>query len=206
MVYQNVFSFTNRVQVKATMMEPATVHQNLDACLLGQADKWYTEELSHIQQVSLRLDTNGVEEWCKALEQRFQDPPSKSLTMLETTRYTVDDARKNHEPASYVQSIVVNGRNAGITTTDYAQVLLAYKHLDSELRLTLTEPTLQTTVAQFIEQLNSRKHAWFEIYRRNRGYTAMHERECRDQAGGNRYQGKQGFNQYSNQSNQFNSN
>ena len=99
--------------------------------------------------------------------------------MLETTRYTVEDARKNREPASYVQSIVVNGRNAGIATTDYAQVLLAYEHLDSELRLTLTEPTPQTTVAKFIEQLNSKKHTWFEIYGRNRGHTVMHgcERE-----------------------------
>ena len=97
--------------------------------------------------------------------------------MLETTRYTVEDARKNREPASYVQSIVVNGRNAGIATTDYAQVLLAYEHLDSELRLTLTEPTPQTTVAKFIEQLNSKKHAWFEIYGRNRGHTVMHGRE-----------------------------
>ena len=78
--------------------------------------------------------------------------------MLKTTCYTVKDAWKNYEPASYVQSIVINGQNAGIAITDYAQVLLAYKHLDSELQLTLTEPTPQTTVAKFIEQLNSKKH------------------------------------------------
>ena len=121
--------------------------------------------------------------------------------MLETTCYTVDDARKNRKPASYVQSIVVNGRNAGIAPTDHAQVLLAYEHLDSKLRLTLTEPTPYTTVAQFIEQLNSRKHAWFNIYGRNRGYTVMHERD-RDQFGGNRQQGRQGFHQ----SNRFDTN
>ena len=49
-------------------------------------------------------------------------------------------------------------------------------------------------------------HSIHSIYHgRNRGYTAMHERERRDQAAGSRYQGKQGFSQYSFQSNRFNS-
>ncbi|KAA6411169.1 MAG: hypothetical protein FRX48_05481 [Lasallia pustulata] len=71
MVYQNVFSFTNRVRVKATTVEPSLLRQNLNSCLLGQADKWYTEELSHIQRLGIRANINGVEEWCQALEQRF---------------------------------------------------------------------------------------------------------------------------------------
>ena len=49
MIYRNVFSFTNRVRVKTTTVEPGLVCQNLNSCLLGQVDKWYTEELSHIQ-------------------------------------------------------------------------------------------------------------------------------------------------------------
>ena len=87
--------------------------------------------------------------------------------MFEMTHYTMKNAQKNCEFASYIQFIVVNEQNAEIVITDHIQILLAYEHLNSELWLTLTELTPQTTVAQFIEQLNSKKHAWFEIYEWN---------------------------------------
>ena len=38
-VYHNVFSFTNRLGVKATTMDATTLRQNLDSCLLGAADE-----------------------------------------------------------------------------------------------------------------------------------------------------------------------
>ena len=62
MIYWNVFSFTNWVWVKAITVESSLICQNLDFCLLSQADKWYTEELLHIQQLSLHLDINEAEE------------------------------------------------------------------------------------------------------------------------------------------------
>lgn len=54
-------------------MDPALLRQHLDTCLLGAADTWYTNELSHISRVGLRNDPNGVKEWCDALEERFRD-------------------------------------------------------------------------------------------------------------------------------------
>ncbi len=41
-IYHNVFSFTNRLRVKASTMDIATLRQNVDACLLRTADDWYT--------------------------------------------------------------------------------------------------------------------------------------------------------------------
>ena len=194
-IYRNVFSFTNRLRVKASTMDTAILRQNIDSCLLGKANTWYSEELAHLSRVGLRNDINGVEEWCKALEARFRDPPGKSLALLEKIRYTTDDARRQREPAAYVQAIVVNGKNAGLTMSDHSQVLLAYEHLDSELRITITEPTQQTTVAQFIEQLNSRKHVWFDLYSRRNPVT-----ERIGQYDRNRQQGKPQFNSSSFQS------
>ena len=37
-IYHNVFSFTNRLRVKADTMDVALLRQNLDACLLGSAE------------------------------------------------------------------------------------------------------------------------------------------------------------------------
>ena len=80
------------------------------------------------------------------------------------THYIIKNAQKNCESVSYIQFIVVNEQNTEIVITDHTQILLIYEHLNSELQLTFTELTSQTTVAQFIKQLNSKKHTWFNIY------------------------------------------
>lgn len=156
-VYHNVFGFTNRLRVKATTMDAATLRQNIESCLLGAADDWYTNQLTHISRVGLRNDPDGVKEWCDALEARFRDSPGKSLTLLESVRYTVRDARNKKDPADYVSSIVLNSKNAGIATTDAAQVLLAYEHIDGELRRDLPRPTEASTVSSLLEELRHQK-------------------------------------------------
>ncbi len=167
-IYHNVFSFTNRLRVKATTMDPATLRQNIESCLLGAADDWYTNQLTHISRVGLRSDPDGVKEWCDALEARFRDSPGKSLTLLESVRYTVKDARNKRDPADYVSSIVLNSKNAGIATTEAAQVLLAYEHIDGELRRDLPRPTEASTVSSLLEELRHQKDIWFDIY--GKGY------------------------------------
>lgn len=111
-VYRNVFSFTNRVRVKATTMDPALIRNNLDTCLLGRAKTWYTEELSHIQRVGLRMDPSGVEEWCRHLKARFRESPGRFLVALESTRYTIQDVQRRRDPADFVQQIVLHGKNS----------------------------------------------------------------------------------------------
>lgn len=163
-VYHNVFSFTNRLRVKATTMDPIMLRQNVESCLLGAADDWYTNQLTHISRVGLRNDPDGVKEWCDALEARFRDSPGKSLTLLESVRYTVRDARNKRDPADYVSSIVLNSKNAGIATTEAAQVLLAYEHIDGELRRDLPRPTEASTVSSLLDELRHQKDIWFDIY------------------------------------------
>lgn len=163
-VYHNVFSFTNRLRVKSITMDAALLRQNLDSCLLGTADDWYTNQLSNLARSGLRNDPDGVTQWCDALETRFQDSPSKSLSLLEAVRYTVRDARSRRDPADYLSSIVLNSKNAGIATTEAAQVLLAYEHMDSQLRRDLPRPTALSTVADLMEELRHQKDIWFDIY------------------------------------------
>ena len=100
--YHNIFSFTNRVRVKATTMDPAALRQNLNACLLGAAEHWYINKLAHLSRIGLRNDTDGVKEWCDALKARFRDSPGKSLATLKAIRYSVKDTRARRDPAEYV--------------------------------------------------------------------------------------------------------
>ena len=65
-------------------MDTAVLRQNLNSCLLGKADMWYTEELAHLSRLDLQNDNNGVVEWCNALESRFRDSPERALAALKT--------------------------------------------------------------------------------------------------------------------------
>ena len=163
-IYHNVFSFTNRLRVKATTMSSTLLRQNIESCLLGAADNWYTNQLTHLSRIGLRDNADGVNLWCEALEARFRDSPGRSLSLLEAIRYTVRDARNRKDPADYVSSIVLNGKNAGIAATEQAQVLLAYEHIDGQLRRDLPRPTDTSTIASLLEELRFQKDIWFDIY------------------------------------------
>ena len=163
-IYHNVYSFTNRLRVKADSMDVTLLRQNLDACLLGSAEQWYTNELSHMIRAGLRNDQNGVKEWCDALESRFRDSPDKSLSIVEAIRYTIRDIRARKNPADYVASILTHSKNAGLATTESRQVLLAYEHMDGELRRDMPISSESSTVASFIADLRRKKDIWFNIY------------------------------------------
>lgn len=52
-IYHNVFSFTNRLRVKADVLDVGVLRQNVDSCLLGAADNWYVNQLSHLARLGL---------------------------------------------------------------------------------------------------------------------------------------------------------
>ncbi len=134
-------------------MDAATLRQNVDSCLLGAAEYWYTNELIYISRVGLRNDPDGVKEWCDTLEGRFRELPGKLLAALEAVRYTLKNTRSRKDLAEYVSNIVLNAKNAGMATTEAAQVRLAYKYIDRELRRDLLRPTEGSTVAGLLEEL-----------------------------------------------------
>ena len=163
-VYHNVYSFTNRLRVKVDSMDAALLRQNLDSCLLGSVEQWYINELSHVFRVGLRNDQNGVKEWCDALETRFRDSPGRSLSIVEAIRYTVKDVRARKDPADYVTSILTHSKNAGLAIIEASQVLLAYEHMDGELRRDLPKSFDASIIAAFISDLRLQKDIWYDIY------------------------------------------
>ena len=141
--------------------------------------------------MGLRDGTDGVKEWCDALAARFCDAPGKSLTLLESIRYT-RDVRNRKDPADYVSAIVLDAKNAGIAPEEPTQVLLAYEHIDGELRR-LARSTDSSTVASLLEELRHQKDIWSDIY--SKWF------EVKLQSTSSRDEGKQPQGQYSNRSN-----
>jgi hypothetical protein len=133
-VYHNVFSFTNRLKVKAQSVNVRNMRERLDECFLRRADTWrvHMQELNHLQRLGLRADGDGIREWCDALETRFRQPP-RSLRQLEAVLYTTSDVYDRKDPLDFVQTVVV----CGIAKTEQQQAQLAYNHIDVWLRMTL---------------------------------------------------------------------
>lgn len=61
-------------------------------------------------------------------------------------------------------TLVLHAKNAGIATTEAAQVLLAYEHMDGELRRDLPRPQDNSTIPGMLEELRHQKDIWFAIY------------------------------------------
>ena len=51
----------------------------------------------------------------------------------------------------------MNSKNAGTATTEHAQVLTTYQHMDGELHQDLLTPNPNTIIAEFIQQIGDQK-------------------------------------------------
>ncbi|KAG9233437.1 hypothetical protein BJ875DRAFT_45009 [Amylocarpus encephaloides] len=105
MTYHNVFSFTSRLRTKTQGVTTGNwqgqiVATNLDQCLKGKAENWYTNEISVTTPAGLKT---SIDLWCFELESRFRESPGVVLTKLERLRYTIRDARPRKDPEEYVQ-------------------------------------------------------------------------------------------------------
>ncbi|KAA6410084.1 MAG: hypothetical protein FRX49_13836 [Trebouxia sp. A1-2] len=167
------------VTVAAATRDATTLRQNLDLCLKGEAQDWWTNQLSHVTRVGIMADNNGVEEWVKALEKRFREAPSVALGKLQAMRYTIQDAQSHREPSEYVTAIATAAKGCGQGDTEFAQVLHAFCGIDSNLRhFGIDEPEERTTIQEFIDLLNRKKVNWFNHYAQNE---QKENKERRDQ-------------------------
>ena len=87
-IYLNVFPFTERLRVKKNLLDDnanasGLLAHNLDQCLLGKAEGWYTSELS--ENSSAALHTN-VDLWYREFESRFKEAPGVVLCRPEGLR------------------------------------------------------------------------------------------------------------------------
>ncbi|KAN0087163.1 hypothetical protein V8E54_000851 [Elaphomyces granulatus] len=159
--YRTAYAFTNRLRVAAQSRDPKKISQNLDTCFRGEALRWWNNELNKITRAGLIL-TATIDDWCAALEKRFRLAPSQAASLLENTRYTLQDARNRRSVTSYVSSIVAVARQCG-ETNEFLQVLRAWRHLDLELRTAIDEPKEGTTIEAFMDTLLLKQSNWFDI-------------------------------------------
>ncbi|KLJ13341.1 hypothetical protein EMPG_11716 [Blastomyces silverae] len=93
--------------------DPAKINPNLNSCLSGEAERWWTTETSEVTRIGLIAHTNGVEGWCKALEKRFKISGSRALNKLQQTRFTIQDIRDGKNPTAYITNVISAAKHCG---------------------------------------------------------------------------------------------
>lgn len=160
----DVFLFVERVKDLVTFKGPALVNTNLNTVFRGSAQTWYMVELTDRQRRELRGDTDSVDAWCFALIDRFKELTyGMALSKLIDEKYTVLDARNRREPAEYVQAIARYAKRVDMETV-YDQLKFAYKGITTDLLVCVEAPENDTTIAKFIEALDLKKKAWFDLH------------------------------------------
>ncbi|OAP54183.1 hypothetical protein AYL99_11718 [Fonsecaea erecta] len=159
--YRSVQAFVSRVQALAVTRSPAAIRLTLESCLRGEAESWWTNELDNVMRVGIVQSPDGVEEWCKALEDRFKESPSDALNRLNSFKYTIFDAQKRKSPIAYMAEVISAARACGYDN-EYSMVLFAWNEIDIQLRESIDEPGPGTTVATFMDTLRQKHANWFD--------------------------------------------
>ena len=137
--YRNVHLFVERIKDIAMIKGSALVRNNVNTTLRGSAQAWYTAELTNLERIGLRADTNGVDAWCSALISRFKEPSGVALSKLTAEKYSIKDAKNRREPSAYVQAIIRHARAANIDGV-HNQLTFAHEGLAPELRVFVDPP------------------------------------------------------------------
>ena len=96
------------------------------------------------------------------LEERFNQPQSKTLQTLHSLRYTVHDARYRTGLTAYVSEIVAAAQACNHGANEYSLVLYAWSHLDIEFREAIVEPPADITIPTFIKLLRRKQVSCFD--------------------------------------------
>ena len=102
-----------------------------------------------------------MDRWYQALARRFKQKGPEAQEALANCSYTLQDARNGRTPRAYVQDIIRHAKATQLPL--YNQLLLAYTKMHFKFCIHLTEPVANTTLSSFLEQLNSKANAFYDI-------------------------------------------
>lgn len=83
-VYYDIFSFTDRLRLKANSIDADVMRQNINACLLGTAKDWYDNKLDRLSK-SMLFPNNRL---CFAEEPKSW-PPARPKCKSESDELAV---------------------------------------------------------------------------------------------------------------------
>ena len=160
--YRDVYAFVDRLKDMAHLKGEEKIREVLPTCFRGTALTWHSMELTELEKRGLRNAT--VDEWSETLIEKFKERTSVALQHLQSEHYNMNDARQGRTPRSFAQSMLRHAKAAQMTSV-YNQLSLAWNNLALEFRRDIPEPTVSTTISQFLGQLDAKENLWYEMAR-----------------------------------------
>ncbi|KAJ9405571.1 hypothetical protein DTO045G8_6601 [Paecilomyces variotii] len=158
--YRDVLVFIDRIKDMATDKGELTVRTRVHASLRGAALQWFTAELTQFEKDSLRQ--LPIEQgWIPLLSKRFKKNAATAMQELSQLSYSMLDVREGRTPQGFVQSVIRLAQASGTGST-YSQILLAWNKLDPDLKQNVRIPTENTSLGDFILELEGAYTVWQE--------------------------------------------
>ena len=139
----------------------AEVRPMITQALRGGALTWHSTELTELEKDLLRDAT--MEHWYATITKRFKEKGPEAQDALDRCSYSLQDAKNGRTPRAYVQDIIRHAKATGLPL--YNQLLLAYTKMHFKFRVHLTEPSATTTLSSFLDQLDTKANAFYDIAR-----------------------------------------
>ena len=157
--FRNITVFINRIKDVARVKGTELLQNNLQIYLRGEALEQYTCQLTDNEKRLLSYGIN-VDEWSKALLERFGPTKASGITTIIRERYILNDAMRYREPREYTMVIIRAAQIAKLGDV-YNQLDIIWNSLDIEFQSDIDSPTVQTTLNQFLTSIDIRKQQWW---------------------------------------------
>ena len=169
--YRDMFVWIDHIKDLAKTHSAAEVRPMITQALRGGALTWYSTELTELEKDLLRDAT--MEHWYATITKRFKEKGPEAQDALDRCSYSLQDAKNGRTPRAYVQDIIRHAKATGLPL--YNQLLLAYTKMHFKFRVHLTEPSATTTLSSFLDQLDTKANAFYDIARDELGGRNLHQ-------------------------------
>jgi hypothetical protein len=102
--------------------------------------------------------------WHQTLINRFKKRTSQALSALQSSRYTMTDAKFEKDSRLFAQNIFRSTKTINMNSI-HNQLTIAWNNLDWQFRANILESTTFTFIRKFLNQLNSMSNIWQEMTR-----------------------------------------
>jgi hypothetical protein len=91
-------------------------------------------QLINIKRQEFITDPIGLNKWIEILKIKFRKLPSIAIFKFFEIKYTVADIKSYRELSEYITKIIAAAKIYGYADIEYAQILQAYRGLNTEFR------------------------------------------------------------------------
>lgn len=158
--FSSVIAFVGHIRALSAFKSENTIRLNISYCLRGEALDWFTTELSQREREKLR--SSSLEEgWIQTLITRFKMRPSHAAKTLKRSKYNWGDVRSQRSLVMWAHNMLRLAQESNEYPLVWQQIHAVWDQIEIPIRGNVSEPSSETTVASFMEELDG----WYNLWR-----------------------------------------